>query len=107
MVLSNFAVQEIADVKQRDELNGKLASEEFVQTDPRAWIASFDVDGVAYHAGVRLGHRKDVADDLTQYDIQLRIRDDQFDNDSFIPEATAADILRLVDAEIQKRIQIV
>jgi len=54
-----------------------------------------------------LGRRKDVADTIDQYDIKLRVRDEQFDEDSFIPEATAADILRLVDTEMQKRIQFI
>jgi hypothetical protein len=107
MILSKFSVHEIADVKQRDELNAKLADDEFTQSEPRVWIISFDADGVAYNAGLRLGHRKDVADTINQYDIKLRVRDEQFDEDSFIPEATVADILRLVDAELQKRIQFV
>jgi len=107
MVLSKFTVHEVTDVKQRDELNAKLADDEFIQTEPRVWIISFESDGVAYSAGFRLGRRKDVADTIDQYDIKLRVRDEQFDEDSFIPEATAADILRLVDTEMQKRIQFI
>lgn len=105
MVLTNFQLFEITGVKQRDELNGKLANAgEFIQTKPNVWIASFDVDAVPYHAGIRLGHRIDVAADIEQYDVQLRVRDEEFDNDSFIPEAKVAEITKLVGEQFEQRI---
>jgi hypothetical protein len=105
MVLTNFQLFEITETKRRDDLNGKLANPgEFVQTRPNVWIASFDVDGVPYHAGIRLGHRIDVAEDIEQYDVQLRVRDEEFDSDSFIPEASVADITKLVGEQFEKRI---
>jgi len=103
MQLTNFNIQEITDEKQRDELNEKLRDGEFIQTDPRCWVAEFDIDGVAYAAGIRIGHRAEIAADIIQQDIQLRIRDRSWEEDSFIPLATVADILRLVVAEIEKR----
>ncbi len=106
MVLTNFQLTEITDKAQQDELNGILRREDpaFVQTSPNVWIASFNADRVPYHAAIRLGRRPDVADDLGGYQVQLRVREEEFDADSLIPEATVADITKLVGQEFEKTV---
>jgi hypothetical protein len=77
------------------------ANAEFIPTEDY-WLATFDVDGEEHLAGLRRGRRFDVAEDISQIDIQLRIRDAAFDEDKFMPEAKAADILRAVNDELEK-----
>lgn len=107
MQLADFSIKEITDVAKRDELNGHLKRERpgFVQTDKRVWMAAFKVDGLQRVAAIRVGHANDVAGDIIQLDIQLRVNEEEFDNDSFIPEASAADILALVSKEVEKRVR--
>jgi hypothetical protein len=103
MVLTNFKLHEITDAKLRDELNGKLAIDnEFTQSKPNVWIADFEADGVRYQAGIRLGHRHDVASDIEQFDVQLRIRDEDFDSDTFLSTWKIWEITKLVGEEFQK-----
>jgi hypothetical protein len=103
MVLTNFTLHEITDAKLRDELNGKLAiDDEFTQTKPNVWIADFEADGVRYQAGIRVGHRHDVAPDIEQSDVQLRIRDDDFDNDAFLSTWRIWEITKLVSQEFER-----
>ncbi len=78
------------------------ASAEFIPTEDY-WLATFEVDGETHIAGLRKGRRHDVAEDIEQIDIQLRILDSAFDADYFMPEAEAADILTAVKAELEKR----
>jgi hypothetical protein len=100
MELKNFNLHEITDTKLRDELNGKLAiDKEFTQTKPNVWIADFEAEGVRYQAGIRLGHRHDVAPAIEQADIQLRVRDEDFDNDTFLSVSKIQEISKLVGEE--------
>ncbi len=78
------------------------ASKEFNPTEDY-WLATFEVGGEMHVAGLRKGRRLDVADDIQQIDIQLRVSDSAFDADKFMPEARAADILRAVSEELEKR----
>ena len=68
----------------------------------RVWLASFKVDGLQRVASVRLGHDNAVAPTIRQLDIQLRVNEEEFAKDVFIPEASAADILALVSEEAKK-----
>lgn len=108
MQLTDFSITEVVDPKKRNELNGYLFRERpaFIQTDPRVWLASFKIDGEQRVVAVRIGHAQDVAADIIQLDIQLRVNEEEFDNDSFIPEASAAGILALVSKEIGKRVRL-
>lgn len=107
MNLTEFSIKEITDAAQRDELNGYMKRDRpgFVQTDERVWMAAFKIDGVQRVAAIRVGHDGDVAEDITQQDIHLRVNEEEFDNDSLIPEASAADILALVSKEVEKRVR--
>ena len=106
MNLTNFQLVEITDISKRDELNAILKREDggFVQTSANVWIASFEADGVLRHAAIRLGRRPDIADDLKGYQVQLRVEEAELDADTLIPEATVADIVKLVGDEFEKRI---
>lgn len=77
------------------------ASGEFVPTD-EYWLAEFEVDGTKRQAGIRRGRRHDVAKDMDQIDVQLRVNEDEFDRDTFIPEAQVADIVKAVGEEFEK-----
>jgi hypothetical protein len=43
---------------------------------------------------------------LKGYQVQLRVEEGEFDADTFIPEATVADIVKLVGDEFEKRIAV-
>ena len=107
MQLTDFFIKEVTDTAKRDELNDHLKRErpQFVQTDERVWMAVFKIDGLQRVAAIRVGHANEVAADIIQLDIQLRVNEQEFDNDSFIPEASAADILVLVSKEVEKRVR--
>jgi hypothetical protein len=104
---ADFFIKEVTDTAQRDELNGYMKRDrpEFVQTDERVWMAAFKIDGVQRVAAIRVGHDHNVADDMIQQDIHLRVNEVEFDNDEFIPEASAAEILALVSKEVEKQFQ--
>ena len=106
MKLTDFSIKEITDAAQRDELSGYMKRDRpgFVQTDERVWMAAFKIDGVQRVAAIRVGHDGDVAEDIIQQDIHLRINEEEFDNDVLIPEASAADILALISPEVEKRL---
>jgi len=107
MHLTNFSIKEITDTAKRDGLLGYMKRDrpDFVQTDERVWMASFKVDGLQRVAAIRAGHASDVAEDIQQLDIHLRVNEEEFDNDKFIPEASAADILALISKEVEKRVR--
>jgi hypothetical protein len=108
MKLTNFSLGEITDTAKRDELNSIMKREDgaFVPTSVRVWMASFEAEGIPRHAAIRLGRRPDIADDLKGYQAQLRVEESEFDADTFIPEATVADIVKLVGEEFEKRVVI-
>lgn len=64
--------------------------------------ATFEIDGQKHQAGIRRGRRVDVADDTDQINVQLRVREDAFDVDTFIPEAKVADIVKAVSEKFEK-----
>jgi hypothetical protein len=66
------------------------------------WLATFEVDGKKRTAGVWSGRRVDVADDIEQFRINLRVNEEEFDADDLIPEAQVADITRAVGEAFEK-----
>jgi hypothetical protein len=100
MQLTDFSIKEVVA-----EITESMRRErgDFVHTDPRVWLAAFKIDGEQRVAVIRFGHWQDVAPEIPQLDIQLRINEEEFEQDSFIPEATAADILVLITPEVVKR----
>jgi hypothetical protein len=102
--LSDFRLDEITDANLRAQLQEKLATDdEFVPTTPRVWIADFKADSVRYQAGIQVGHRHGVDSDTVQADVQLRIRNEDFDNDTFLSVSKIRDISKLVGDEFEKR----
>ena len=101
MVMTNFTVRrltpaEVLVAKREWDGNGFIATGEY-------WLAEFQIDGLKRRAGIMRGRRPDVAHDIDQFDIQLRINQEELDEDTpAIPEAQVAEILRIVDAEWQK-----
>jgi len=92
MQITNLTVRRLTP--QELEMAKKTwASQEFVPTKDY-WLATFDVNGQQHLAGLRKGRRHDVANNIEQIDVQLRIADSAFDADKFMPEAQAADIIR-------------
>jgi hypothetical protein len=63
----------------------------------------FNKRSVRYQAGIRVGHRHDVASDIVEADVQLRIRGEDFDNDRFLSVSKIRDISKLVGDEFEKR----
>jgi hypothetical protein len=101
-VLTNFRVAKLDNTKGLlDQAKEKWASPEFISSND-LWLASFEMNGETHHAGVRLGRRVDVAEDINQIDIQLGVREEAFDADKFIPEWEVADITRAVYDEFLK-----
>jgi len=97
MELTNLKFYEITDANLRAEFSRKLdIDEEFVQTQPNVWIAEFEADGTKYEAGIRLGHRHDVAADIEQTDLQLRVREVDFDHDAFLSVSRIMEISKAV-----------
>jgi hypothetical protein len=101
MQITNLTVRRLTP-EEFEMAKKTWASEDFIPTEDY-WLATFDLDGEVYFAGLRRGRRRDVAPDISQIDIQLRIPDSAFDADSFKPEAEAADILIAVTEEFEKR----
>ena len=106
MKLTDFSIKEITETAKRDELVAAMRRERpsFVQTDERVWMASFKIDGLQRVAAIRAGHEGNVADDILQLDMSLRVNEEEFDNDKFIPESNAWDILDLISPEVTKRL---
>jgi hypothetical protein len=100
VVITNFRVKKL---RSGDIERAKVqwASSEFISSDD-LWIASFDMDGETHHAGLRLGRRPDVAEDIEQLDILLRVREEAFDADKFIPEWDVGGITQAVYDEFMK-----
>jgi hypothetical protein len=101
MVLGNFTVRRLTPAER--EMAEKLwADEEFLLTD-EYWLADFEIDSLKRQAGIRRGRRVDVAGDIDQIDVQLRINQEELDEDSpLIAEAQVADIVRAVSKEFEK-----
>jgi hypothetical protein len=101
MQITNLTVRRLTP--EEFELAKKTwANKDFIPAE-EYWLATFDVDGETHVAGLRKGRRHDVAPDTQQIDIQLRVLDSAFDEDIFLPEASAADIVRAVTEELEKR----
>lgn len=101
MAISNFAVRRLtpAEIELAKEL---WADKEFLPTN-EYWLADFEIDGIKRQAGIRRGRRHDVAEDIDQFDVQLRINQEELDEDRpLIAEAQVADIVRAVGEEFQK-----
>lgn len=104
MQLSDFRLYEITDANLRADLTKTLETDEkFVQTKPNVWMAEFKVDGIKYEAAIRLGHRRDAAGDIEQADIQLRVRDEDLDTDTFLSVRKIQEITELVDNKFLNR----
>lgn len=102
MAITNFIVRKL------DNTNGKLdlakkewANKEFIPSEDY-WIAAFDVDGKKRYAGICRGRRVDVPDDIAQFDFQLRINEEEFEADVFLPESQAAEILKAVSEKFME-----
>lgn len=101
MTLSNFAVRRLT-AGELELAKGLWASGEYLPTE-EYWLADFEIDGLKRQAGIRRGRRANVAEDIDQFDIQLRINQEELDEDvPLIAEAQAADILTIVRAEWEK-----
>jgi len=100
MVLTNFTARKLHN-GDLEEAKAKWASPEFISSDD-LWLASFEMNGEKPYAGIRLGRRIDVAEDIEQLDVQLRVRDEAFDSDTFIPEWGVAEITRAIYDEFLK-----
>jgi hypothetical protein len=102
MVIKNFTVRKLDNtLGELDLAKKKFASPEFISTN-EVWLASFEVDGVKREAGIRRGRRVDVAEDMDMIDVQLRVNEQEFDADTFIPESQVAEITKAVYAEFLK-----
>jgi hypothetical protein len=101
MVITNFVVRRLTSAEQG--LAQKLwASGEFLPTG-EYWLAEFEINGLKRQAGIRRGRRADVAQNMDQFDIQLRVNQEELDEDvPLIAEAQAANILTIVRAEWEK-----
>ena len=102
MVITNFVVRKLDNTRGELDLAKKaLANSEFIPSDDY-WVAAFEIDGEKRYAGICRGRRVDVADDITQFDFQLRVNEEEFDADTFMPEAQAAAILKAASEEFIK-----
>ena len=104
MELRDFKLYEITDANVRAGLIKKLDTDgEFVQTKPNVWLAEFEVDGTKYEAAIRVGRGHDAAGDNEQADIQLRVRDEDFDEDAFLSVRKIQEITKLVSNKFLNR----
>ena len=102
MVITNFVVRKLDNTRGELDLAKKeWANPEFIPSD-EFWLATFEIDGEKHQAGIRRGRRVEVADDMEQVDVQLRVREEAFDADVFIPEADVAGIVKAVSEEFEK-----
>jgi hypothetical protein len=101
MQITNLTVRRLTP-KEFEMAKKSWVTDGFVPAEDY-WLATFDVDGETHEAGLRKGRRLDVAPGTQQIDVQLRVLESAFDADSFLPEAQAADIVRTVTEELEKR----
>jgi predicted pyridoxine 5'-phosphate oxidase superfamily flavin-nucleotide-binding protein len=103
--ITDLTITEITDPSRRDQLLATMERErpEFMRTDTRAWVATFQVDGTPRAVAIRIGHDGSVAPDIKQLDTHLRVNEEEFDKDSFISEGEAADVLAAFNVELSKR----
>jgi hypothetical protein len=95
--LDNFEIVKLDDTDGALTAAKKLwADSDFVPDDKNYWLATFTVGKLRYQAGIRLGHRRDVAANMLQCDTQLRVPEEKFGEDGFIPEAEVAEITKAV-----------
>jgi hypothetical protein len=101
MVIRNFSVRRLTPAERK--LAEKLwADGEFLPTD-EYWLADFEIDGMKRQAGIRWGRRADVAPDMRQFNVQLRVNQEELDEDiPLIAEAQVADIVKVVSQEFEK-----
>jgi hypothetical protein len=100
-MLTNFTVRRLTP-EERMLTKELWADGEFLPTD-EYWLADFEIDGLKRQAGIRHGRRVDVAEDIEQIDVQLRINREELDEDSpLIAEAQVADIVKAVSEEFEK-----
>jgi len=100
MEIANFSVRRLTATESAMAAK-KWASAEFIQSG-EYWLATFEINGVKHHAGVQRGRRAEVAEGIDQFEVQLNVREEAFDNDTFIPEAEVADITRAVGEAFEK-----
>jgi hypothetical protein len=100
MEIKNFSVRKLAPSESALAAK-KWASAEFIQSG-EYWLVTFEINGVQHHAGIQRGRRAEVSADIDQFEVQLNVRDEDFDNDTFIPEAQVADITRMVGEEWER-----
>jgi len=99
MVIKNFTVRKLDNTHgELDLAKEKFASPEFISSDD-LWLASFEIEGKKREAGIRRGRRVDVAEGTDMVDVQLRVNEEEFDADAFIPESDVAEITKAVYAE--------
>jgi hypothetical protein len=100
MLIKNFVVTKLDNTRGALDLAKRLwaTNKDFIPSDDY-WLATFEIDGVKHQAGIRRGRRIDVADDISQIDVQLRVPEESFDADAFMPETEANEIVVAVGAE--------
>lgn len=105
MKITDLTITEITDPTKRDQLLATMQRErpEFMRTDPRACVATFQVDEAPRAVAIRIGHDGNVASDIKQLDTHLRVNEEEFGEDSFISEGEAADVLAAFNVELSKR----
>jgi|HubBroStandDraft_4_1064222.scaffolds.fasta_scaffold167904_2 hypothetical protein len=102
MLITNFVVRKLDNTSGKLDAAKKVwANKDFIPSGDY-WVAAFDVDGEKRYAGVCRGRRVDVADNVDQFDFQLRVNEEEFDADVFIPESEAAEILKAVSEEFME-----
>jgi hypothetical protein len=104
VVIKNFSVRKLDNTLGELELaKKKFASPEFIPTN-EFWLASFEIEGegLKREAGIRRGRRVDVAEDMDMIDVQIRVAEEEFAADKFIPESNVAEIARAVSEEFIK-----
>lgn len=100
MVITNFGVRRLTPAETK-VVRVRWADKDFLASGDY-WLITFDLDGKKQFAGVTWGRRVDIADDIEQFQINLRVKDEDFDDDVFIPESQVADITRALSAEFEK-----
>ncbi len=99
-MITNFQVRRLTPA-EATRAQKKWASSEFIQSG-EYWLATFEINGVQHKAGIQRGRRAEVAEDTDQFEVHLRVREEDFDNDVFIPEAEVANITKAVGEAFEK-----